>query len=241
MQHASITLRFDPTLRPLLAPRNRTDLLHVNHDPAASLSHVVESLGVPLTEIGELRINGTTASPSQHPQPGDLIEVLTVPKPQPVPFSPIRFILDVHLGTLARRLRLLGVDTVYYTHRDDPALVQQANEEQRILLTRDRGILYRKNLRAGGHIYASNPDEQLFEVLDRYAPPLAPWTRCLTCNGPLAQVDKDNIADQLPAGTRATYDTFVQCTECRQIYWPGAHHTRLTQIIEAAQKRVAAI
>jgi uncharacterized protein with PIN domain len=71
-------------------------------------------------------------------------------------------------------------------------------------------------------------------VLDRFKPPLAPWTRCPACNGPLSPVAKAAVAPTLPPGTRRTYQTFSRCRTCGQVYWHGAHCKRLEQIIDSA-------
>jgi uncharacterized protein with PIN domain len=84
--------------------------------------------------------------------------------------------------------------------------------QQRVLLTRDRGLLHRRALRWGAHVSHDVADEQLREVLDRFAPPLYPWTWCLTCNGMLAGVAKSEVQELLPAGTRRCYDTFAVAT-----------------------------
>jgi uncharacterized protein len=161
--------------------------------------------------------------------------VRPVTRPQPVPGAPLRFLLDVHLGTLARRLRLLGVDAAYSGEDvGDPVLATRSAAERRVLLTRDRGLLRRRELWAGGYVYSDRPDEQLRDVLHRFAPALAPWTRCTACNGPLAPADKETLGGRLKGGTRRTYDVFAQCTACGRAYWRGAHHARLAAIVADA-------
>jgi uncharacterized protein with PIN domain len=143
-------------------------------------------------------------------------------------------VLDVHLGTLARRLRLLGVDAAYRNDADDPELVEQANAEGRVLLTQDRGLLRRGALRAGAYVRGSRPDDQLADVLDRFAPPLDPWSRCPACNGALHPVTKPEIEHLLRPGTRRSYTEFSRCEACGQLYWRGAHSVRLTEIVDGA-------
>ncbi|WP_150245721.1 Mut7-C RNAse domain-containing protein [Nocardiopsis quinghaiensis] len=231
-----LDLRFAPELRFFLVPRRRHGPVHVETEPTSTLGHVVQSLGVPLTEVGSLHVNGHPRPPSHRPAPGDAVDVLAVRRPQAPPFDHTRFLLDVHLGTLARRLRLLGVDTAYDNDRDDEELVEQANDEERVLLTRDRGLLRRRSLRAGAHIHQDRPDDQLREVLERFAPPLRPWTRCPACNGALAPVAKHQVQGRLEPGTRATYEAFSRCRSCGRVYWPGAHHPHLARIVRQAQE-----
>jgi hypothetical protein len=207
-------------------------------DGTSSLGHVVESLGVPLPEVGALAVNGRPAAPSFRLGGGDVADIAAVRRPQRVPSA--RFLLDVHLGTLARRLRLLGVDAAYGNDLDDDTLIVRANAGRRVLLTQDRGLLRRRQLWRGACVRGARPDEQLADVLDRFAPPLAPWTRCTTCNGLLSPVSKGDIEQLLPPGTRRTYDTFARCADCGHIYWRGAHSKRLEPIVESAIRAAAA-
>src|SRR5437764_10779903 len=150
-----------------LAPGQRRGQVRVRCDGTSSLGHVVESLGVPLTEVGSLTVNGRPAAPGYRPGGGEMVDVAAVRRPQRIP-SP-RFVLDVGLGTVARRLRLAGVDAAYANDRDDDALIEQANAEQRVLLTQDRGLLRRRKLWLGGYVRGTRPDEQFRDVLDRFA------------------------------------------------------------------------
>ncbi|MFI5818257.1 Mut7-C RNAse domain-containing protein [Streptomyces rishiriensis] len=204
-------------------------------DGVSTLGHVVESLGVPLTEVGALLVDGRETPVSHIPAEGESVSVRPVARPQRVPGAPLRFLLDVHLGTLARRLRLLGVDAAYEsTDIGDPALAALSAAEQRVMLSRDRGLLRRRELWAGAYVYSTAPEEQLRDVLDRFAPELLPWTRCTACNGLLRQATKDEVADQLRQGTQQSYDVFAQCRSCGRAYWKGAHHEQLVAIVERA-------
>jgi uncharacterized protein with PIN domain len=195
----------------------------------------VESLGVPLTEVGALVVDGRRVPPSYVPAAGDSVAVRPVERPQQVPGAPLRFLLDVHLGTLARRLRLLGVDTAYEsTDIGDAALASLSAAQKRVMLTRDRGLLRRRELWAGAFVYSTRPEEQLGDVLDRFRPGLRPWTRCTACNGLLKEATKEEVADQLAHGTQRTYDVFAQCRSCGRAYWKGAHHDQLEAIVRRA-------
>ncbi|MEU5403224.1 Mut7-C RNAse domain-containing protein [Streptomyces sp. NPDC005963] len=235
MNGPEIQLTVAPELR-LFVPSDRrqgpTDLLT---DGSSTLGHVIESLGVPLTEAGRILVDGMPTAVSHVPAAGERVEVLAVSRPQRVPGAPLRFLLDVHLGTLARRLRLLGVDAAYENEDiGDPALAALSAREKRVMLSRDRGLLRRRELWAGGYVYSDQPDEQLRDVLERFAPALAPWTRCTACNGRLVPADKDSVQDQLQQGTQRNYDVFAQCTACGRAYWRGAHHSRLVAIVDGA-------
>ncbi|MFF9758298.1 MULTISPECIES: Mut7-C RNAse domain-containing protein [Streptomyces] len=235
MNGPEIHVAFDPELL-LFVPRARpTGATKAATDGVSSLGHVVESLGVPLTEVGALLVDGREVPAGHVPAAGESVAVRAVEHPQRVPGAPLRFLLDVHLGTLARRLRLLGVDTAYEsTDIGDPALAARSAAEQRVMLSRDRGLLRRRELWAGAFVYSTRPEEQLAYVLDRFRPELRPWSRCTACNGLLRRATKDEVADQLKGGTHRTYDVFAQCGECGRAYWKGAHHEQLVAIVEQA-------
>jgi uncharacterized protein len=238
MSEAEAVVIIEAELRMFLRPRDRGGPVVVTLDGTSSLGHVVESLGVPLTEAGRLLVNGQPARPGYRPRPADVLRVEAVRRPQPLPAA--RFLLDVHLGALARRLRLVGLDTLYGNDADDATLVAQANATRRVLLTQDRGLLHRRQLWLGGYVRGARPDDQLHDVLDRFAPRLAPWTRCPACNGPLAPAAKSAVDAVLQPGTRRTYQAFSRCAGCGRVYWRGAHSRRLDGIIEAATRTVGA-
>lgn len=226
-----VTLRVDESLRFLLPARRRASEVVLPHDGTSSLGHVVESAGIPLTEVGELRRADEVMTASRRPLPGETFDVLPVRRPQPLP-DPATFLLDVHLGVLARRMRLLGLDTAYRNDADDDELAAKAAETRRVLLTQDRGLLRRRAVPRAAYVRGASAEDQLADVLDRFAPPLAPWTRCTRCNGVLSPVAKRDIERKLQPGTRASYDEFARCTSCDRVYWRGAHASRLRALVE---------
>ncbi|MFD0154808.1 Mut7-C RNAse domain-containing protein [Streptomyces sp. NPDC055721] len=235
MNGPEIHIRFAPGLRVFVSAERRSGHTPVATDGTSSLGHVVESLGVPLTEAGRLLVDGHPVDPSHVPAAGETVEVEDVTRPQPVAGAPLRFLLDVHLGTLARRLRLLGVDAAYESEDiGDAALAALSARDQRVMLSRDRGLLRRRELWAGAYVYSDRPEDQLRDVLERFAPTLAPWTRCTACNGELSDTDKDAVRERLEQGTEKTYDVFAECVECGRVYWRGAHHARLEAIVSEA-------
>ena len=234
MERPEIWIDFDPELHVFVAAAHRTGRSRVRTDGASTIGHLVESLGVPLTEVGALLVGGRPVHTSHIPADGDDVSVRGVARPQQLA-GPARFLLDVHLGTLARRLRLLGIDAAYENPDiGDPALAARSAAEQRVLLSRDRGLLRRRELWAGAYVYSHRPADQLKDVLSRFAPPLAPWTRCTACNGTLRTATKAALTGQLRDGTERAYDVFAQCTDCEQVYWRGAHHAHLNAIVEEA-------
>jgi uncharacterized protein with PIN domain len=227
-----VTLLVPPALQLFLRPTRRHQEQRLPSDGTSTVGHLLASIGVPRTEVGSLRLGDSSVDLAYRPRPGDRIVVVPLAWPQAAPTDPPRFLLDVHLGTLARRLRLLGVDTAYSPDAEDPDLVEASLAERRVLLTRDRGLLHRRALRWAAHVRSDRPDEQAREVLTRFDVPVRPWTRCLACNGLLEEVAKADVADRLEPGTRRTQDRFVQCTSCGKVYWRGAHQERLRTLVD---------
>lgn len=239
-----VRLRVAPELRFMLRPDRRGGDFEVAVTATDTVGHVVQMVGVPLTEVGSLQLGHVvvTASTPLSWSGGGIptIEVAPALRPQRTRETPPRFLLDVHLGSLTRRLRLLGLDAAYEIDADDDHLVDRALQEGRVLLTRDRGLLSRTALAEGALVRGSRTEEQLDDVLSRFAPPLAPWTRCVRCNGLLEPVDPAEVADDLEPGTRRSYRIFVRCSGCGRVYWRGAHSGPLESVVRHAEAVVAA-
>jgi uncharacterized protein with PIN domain len=226
-----VTVVVPNALRPLLYVRWRRGPIAIPNDGVSTIGHIVGSVGIPPTEVGALILDGDEVSPSARPSARAVVAVRERARPQPTPTTPPRFVLDVHLGTLARRLRLLGLDTAWHNDASDDELVAKARAERRVLLTRDRGLLMRKAAADGGYARGNDPARQLDDVIDRFAPALQPWTRCTACNGLLAAVPKADVIDEIQPGTRRNFERFERCAACGRVYWNGAHHARLEAIV----------
>lgn len=231
-----VTVVVPPALRFLLPARDRAGgARRLRFDPDATLGHLVRAAGVPPTEVGTLWLDGEPASPTARAGPGSSVVVGERPRPQPTP--PGGYLLDVGLGTLARRLRLLGLDAAWSNRADDADLVARAGAEERVLLTQDRGLLMRAALVDGALVRGAGAAAQLADVLDRFAPPLAPLTRCTACGGVVEPVPKAEVAALLEPGTRRSYDEFARCTACGHVYWRGAHAGRIDELVRTARGR----
>ncbi len=226
------TVTVAENLRWLLPVRSRHGPVTVPVDGVNSILDVVESLGVPRTEIGRLQANGSAVTSGYRPGNGDLIVVEAPTRPQIIPDQ--RFLLDVHLGSLARRMRLLGIDTAYQNAADDPELVEQAIAENRVLLTCDRGLLRRRALPSGALVRGQKVEDQLADILDRFALTPAPWTRCPACNGLLRVASAEEVAPLIEPGTLRTYQEFHRCQACGKPYWRGAHAEQLSRVVNSS-------
>jgi uncharacterized protein len=231
-----LTLRIAEELRFLLPARHRGGVVQLRPDTTSTLGHYVQAAGVPLTEVGELRAGAVVLPASHRAATGQIVDVLPVRRPQPTSTTPPRFVLDVHLGRLARRLRILGLDAAYRNDAGDRELADAAAREDRVLLTQDRGLLRRRGAGLAAYVRGARVEEQVRDVLDRFAPPLDPWTRCPTCNGLLTAVAKRDALPALQPGTARSYDSFARCRSCGQVYWRGAHARRLDQLVADAAR-----
>lgn len=209
-----------------------------------SVKDAIESVGVPHTEVALLVVDRDPVGFDHLVSGGERVAVYPttldlVPEGgdlRPPPPDPRRFVVDVHLGTLARRLRTLGFDTWYASDADDVVLARIAVADDRILLTRDRGLLMRRDIVHGYLPRSSDPEEQTREVVERFdlGERTAPLTRCIRCNGDLAPASKQEVLAELPPATRREHDTFMRCQGCRQVYWPGTHLRALDRIVAGA-------
>ncbi|TYP86537.1 Mut7-C RNAse domain-containing protein [Blastococcus xanthinilyticus] len=230
----AVTVALPPALRFLLPPRDRADgMRRLRFDPDATLGHLVRAAGVPPTEIGAVRLDGQPAPLTARARPGSTVALEEVARPEPAPDG--GYLLDVGLGTLARRLRLLGLDAAWSNRAEDADLVTRADEEDRVLLTQDRGLLMRRALARGALVRGAGTDDQLTDVLDRFAPELAPLTRCPACGGVVRPVPTAEVAPLLEPGTLRSHAEFSRCVSCGQVYWRGAHAGRIDALVAAAR------
>jgi len=146
---------------------------------------------------------------------------------------PNRFIADVHLGKLARLLRLLGFDTAYENNFTNQDLASIALEQSRILLTRNTYPSKQQSLQYF-IIKNEDPSAQLKQVVEHFnlKNEFYPFSRCVVCNGILEIVSKEKIIHLLEENTVQHFDKFWQCSNCRRIYWKGSHYDRMLQRIK---------
>ncbi len=201
-----------------------------------TIKHLIESLGIPHTEAGQVFINGESRNQDDVPHDGDRIEIeaeLSIPPIEPC------FLLDGHLGRLTAHLRMLGFDCLYDARYNDEKLAKVVMREVRILLSRDRRLLMRKVVTYGYCPRSLDPKEQLLEVLDRYelAGRVKPFLRCIRCNHPLGSIGKEAILDRLEPLTKKYFEEFRICPACRQIYWRGSHYERMQAFIARIVKK----
>lgn len=208
-----------------------------------SVKDVIETYGVPHAEVDLVLINGNPVSFDEHVRDGDRIaaypvfESLDISHTSRVRAKPLRvtrFVLDCHLGKLARLLRMMGLDTAYERYYTDPEIVEISRKEHRIILTRDLGLLKRRAVTHGYYVRSTDPTEQAKEVLRRFdlARQVKSLGRCMECNGHIEPVEKERIAHRLEPATRRHFRHFYRCRSCDRLYWRGSHFATLMQQID---------
>lgn len=243
------TFRFYAELNDFLPPERQQRPFIYPFNSDQSVKHLIEAAGVPHTEVELILANSAPVDFSYRVQPGDRVSVYPHfaalelgenGRLRPPPPSPARFLLDIHLGQLARYLRLLGFDTLYPDESvDDAALAQLAHDEDRILLSRDRGLLMRGIVVHGYCLRTKEPKAQLTAVLHRYDlfDQIQETPRCLRCNGRLQPIAKETILHRLEPKTKRYYDEFQICQACGQIYWQGSHYPKLRQFVAEMRRQ----
>lgn len=240
---------FYGNLNDFLSKKDRYSRITYSFKVIPSIKDAIEAIGVPHVEVYWLAVNGTAARFNSLLHPGDEVEVY----PQDTPpaqqgLSPLRdkslaprnFVLDTHLGALARRLRLLGIDTDYSPTFTDRELALISCNDHRVVLTRDIPLLKQKIIEWGYWLRSQQPEEQLMEVIRRYdlTPSFKPFTRCLACNGTIHPVEKEAVMEHLPHDTRVYFNEFYQCTACGKVYWKGSHYERMMQGIADLKEKL---
>ena len=241
---STAVFRFYGELNDFLPPKHRQCDIDYSFQNSPAIKDAIEALGVPHTEVDLIVVNGQSVGFSYRLCDGDRVAVYPVFESLDIspivqlrekPLRHIAFVADVHLGKLARLLRLLGFDTLHSNTYDDSELVAIAAREGRIVLTRDRGLLKHNAVTHGYWLRSTNPMEQAREVVRRFnlETLIDPFRRCLVCNGLLAPVTKAEILAHIPPRVAVEHDEFFRCTSCQKLYWRGTHYPKLEKHIAA--------
>jgi uncharacterized protein with PIN domain len=207
-----------------------------------SVKDVIQAIGVPHTAIDLILVDGQSVDFSRRLRGGERVavypvferlDISPVIRLRPRPLRDTRFILDVHLGKLARYLRMLGFDSAYDRDWDNVTLVDLSLRQKRIILTRGLEVLKQNRVTHGYWLRHHEPRQQLQEVLralDLFGQ-VRPFTRCMDCNGRIDKADKAVISDQIDSRVLQRFKEFRQCQDCGKIYWHGSHYKSMFQLI----------
>lgn len=237
--------RFYEELNEFLSPSRRKKSFRCAFAENATVKQAIEALGVPHTEVELILVNGVPVGFSHRIEDGDRVsaypmfeslDVTPLLKLRPEPLRVVRFLTDAHLGALAKRLRLLGFDTRHAGALEDSEIASLSALERRVLLTRDRELLKRKQISHGCYIRQGDSGLQLAYVIQRLdlRRVARPFTRCIECNGALETATRAAVAGQVPVGVARRFRRFWRCGGCGRVYWRGSHYESLARRVAGA-------
>ena len=235
--------RFYRELNDFLPQERRQTGFRESFSGTPSVKDTIQAIGVPHSAIDLILVDGKSVGFAYLLRGGERVAVY--PEFERLDISPVtrlrarplrrsRFILDVHLGKLARYLRMLGFDAAYDHDWDDDEIISSALRDKRIILTRDLGILKQSRVTHGYWLRHHEPLEQLRETLAALdlASQVQPFTRCMECNGTIAPVGRHGIRGEIDEDIWARFDEFRRCGACHKIYWKGSHYRHMLALVE---------
>jgi len=241
--YKTIKLRFYEELNDFLPEEKRKKRFTHQFIDRTSVKDLIESLGVPHTEVDLILVNGKSVGFKYLINDGDDISVYPVFESfdisevqhlRPKPLRKPKFVADVHLGRLTKYLRMMGFDVSYENNFDDEEIVELSLKEKRAILTKDRGILKRNNVTHGYFVRSSKAEEQVKEILNRFnlQKEIKEFSRCIECNELLKPVKKEEVINQLPPKVSRSQNEFYICPACNKIFWKGTHYQRMLTFIQ---------
>jgi uncharacterized protein len=242
-----IYLRFYEELNDFLPEERRKNRFEHEVSGSPSVKDLIESLGVPHTEVDLILVSGASVNFGYNIKEGDEIsiypvfesfEISGIQHLRPIPLRNPAFVLDVHLGSLSRYMRMAGFDALYMNNYTSKELVSISKTEQRTILTKDKNLLKRSEVTHGYWVRSFETEEQLKEVIVRFQleDRMTPFTRCLVCNTPLSKIIKDEVKHQLPQKVEESQKEFKKCPECGRVYWKGTHYEKMHGFIDKLKK-----
>lgn len=213
-----------------------------------SVKNTIQAIGIPHGEVDLIVVNGEPVGFEYQLKGGEEVSVYPVfesldispvARLRNIPLRESRFVVDVNLGKLALKLRLLGFDTLFRNDFEDDEIIEISIREKRIILTRDKGILKQNAVTHGYWLRNDDPKKQLEEIVERLQlqNSFQPFSRCTNCNGRLVPVDKGQLTQHLPADTLRYYNEFWKCSGCGKIYWQGSHFEHILRWVDALKER----
>jgi uncharacterized protein with PIN domain len=238
-----VYLRFYEELNDFLPEEKKKRRFTHYYIDKSSVKDLIESHGVPHTEVDLILVNGKSVNFKYIINDGDDISVYPVFESfditevqhlRPKPLRKPKFVADVHLGRLTRYLRMMGFDVSYKINFGDDEIVRISVEERRAILTRDRGILKRNEVTHGYFVRSSKVEEQVKEVLKRFdlQKEIKEFSRCIECNELLVLIKKELIINQLPRKVAQSQNEFYFCPACNKIFWKGTHYQRMLTFVK---------
>lgn len=207
-----------------------------------TVKDIIESLGIPHTEISLILLDGHSVGWNAKIKNNSRISFFPffhsfdISKLSMVYIIPkkLKFICDVHLGKLAKYLRILGFDCLYRNNLSDEEIINTGVKEKRIILTMDRGILKNSRVKYGALIVNKKLKDQLIELNDRFEiySKAKILSRCIICNKKLIKVNRKKASEKFKYLEDRHYKEFLYCKECKRIYYKGSHYKKMLNFLE---------
>lgn len=237
--------RFYEELNDFLAPERRKRAFPVPIDRGRSVKDAIESVGVPHTEVDLVLVDGASVRFEHVLRGGERVavypvferlDIAPVVHLRPAPLREMRFVLDSHLGKLARHLRMAGFDCLWEVDYGDEEIVALSLVQTRVILTRDRDLLKRRAVERGHFVRETESEKQFREVVRAFQLErlLRPFTRCRVCNSMLRKVSRESVRGRVPEKVWISQEAFSECPDCGRIFWPGTHYERLSRILRVS-------
>jgi uncharacterized protein with PIN domain len=239
-----ITIRFYEELNDFLPKEKRKKDFEYTFTGNPSIKDVIEAIGVPHPEVDLILVNGKSVDFQYHILPDDrisvypvfeLIDISPIYRLRPEPLRNPIFILDVNLGKLAAKLRMLGFNSLYQNNFKIDDIINIAAAENRIILTRDQGLLKNNKVTRGYWVRNTNPEKQTVEVIKKFdlLSKIKPFSICMVCNDKIKHVEKEEIIEAIPEKVKEYFDEYYRCCGCANIYWKGSHYIKMQREIES--------
>lgn len=239
--------RFYEELNDFLPFKRKRVFFDYHFEGNPSVKDIIESIGVPHTEIDLILVNGKSVSFRYNLVNGDNVSVYPVFENLDIsgithlrekPLRDPKFIADVQLGKLARNLRMLGFDTYYDNSFLPKDIIKYSLDGPRTILTRNLFLLKNTDVSHGYWIRSQIPYEQTLQVIhfSDLLKQVNLFSRCRECNGNLIIVEKDEVIDRLKPNTIKYFNEFRSCSGCGRVYWKGSHYGKIQNLVERLKK-----
>ncbi len=225
----------------LRADRRHVAFEYFYHGPV-TIKEAIENLGIPHSSVDLVLVNGEPAGFNCHLAANDyisvypvfeLLDISAISKVRKDTLRNIRFIVDCHLGKLAKNLRIMGFDTLYRNDYEDEEIRFLARLQHRIILTKDKGLLMARNVDRGYYVRSVDTLDQTKEVIrkfDLYSG-INPLSRCLICNRKLERLPPTFKSPDILDDTGKPFKEFYRCYNCDKFFWKGSHYKRMIESV----------
>jgi uncharacterized protein len=230
-----VYIRLYEELNVFLEPFRQKKDFNVQIESNTLIHNLLEKLKIPLSQVDLILVNGESVDFDVQLHDGDRISVYpvfetlnidSITRLRKKSLRHLRFICDVHLGKLAKYMRMCGFDVFYSNNLLDHLIIQMSDETKSIILTKNKELFKTKQPSRAYLVKQSDSKMQLFEIISYFdlKTSIEPFSRCTKCNLTVQPVDKNSIEKQVPSPVLKMHKSFMKCYGCNRIYWQGSHY-----------------